>query len=38
MGWKIIKQYMEENPGVRLQQLMQNNDYQGILNSAAYKP
>jgi hypothetical protein len=38
IGWKIIKQYMEENPGVRLQQLMQNNDYQGILNSAAYKP
>jgi hypothetical protein len=29
---------MEENPGVRLQQLMQNNDYQGILNAAEYKP
>jgi hypothetical protein len=38
LGWKIVRQYMDENPDITLQNLMLNNDYQGILNAAAYKP
>ena len=38
LGWKIIQSYMEKNPEVDLNKLMLNNDYQGILNAAAYKP
>jgi hypothetical protein len=38
LGWKIVNRYMEKNPGVSFQELMKNNDYQGILNAAAYKP
>ncbi len=38
LGWRIIHKYMDMNPEVSLQQLMLNNDYQGILNSAGYKP
>ncbi len=38
LGWKIIHKYMKEHPDVSLKQLMENNDYQGLLNSAAYRP
>jgi uncharacterized protein YjaZ len=38
LGWKIVRKYMDKNPGISLQDLMKNNDYQGILNKAAYKP
>jgi hypothetical protein len=38
LGWKIVYQYMENNPEVDLPKLMENTDYQGILNSAKYKP
>ncbi len=38
LGWKIVRKYMEKNQGVGFRQLMLNNDYQGILNTAAYKP
>jgi gliding motility-associated lipoprotein GldB len=37
-GWQIVKKYMDKNPGVTLQQLMQNTDYQNILNKSGYKP
>jgi len=38
LGWKIIHKYMQNNPGISLPELMLNTDYQGILNSAKYKP
>ena len=37
-GWQIVKRYMEKNPDVRLQKLMQNKDSQKILNDSKYKP
>lgn len=38
IGWQIIRKYMESNPETSFQELMQNNDYQGILNTANYNP
>lgn len=38
IGWKIIQQYMENNPDVSLQDLMKNTDSQQILNKSGYKP
>ncbi|MEN8119871.1 MAG: hypothetical protein ABFS35_05970 [Bacteroidota bacterium] len=38
LGWKIVHKYMEEHPETSLSQLMGNTDYQGILNSAGYRP
>ncbi len=38
LGWKIIHKYMKSHPDIDLNKLMLNNDYQGILNSAGYKP
>lgn len=37
-GWQIVKKYMDRNPDITLQQLMQNTDYQNILNKSGYKP
>ncbi len=38
LGWRIVQNYMENNPGISLPELMKNTDYQGILNKAKYKP
>ncbi len=38
VGWQIIKQYMKQNPDVKLKDLMANNDLQAILNAAKYNP
>lgn len=38
LGWKIVHKYMDKHPDMTLKQLMKNNDYQGILNSANYRP
>lgn len=38
VGWQIVKAYMKANPGVTLQQLMQNIDSQLILQGSKYKP
>ena len=38
VGWQIVKQYMKENPDVTLNNLMNNNDFQALLNSAKYNP
>ena len=38
LGWKIVHKYMDENENISLKQLMENADYQGILNSASYRP
>jgi hypothetical protein len=38
LGWRIISKYMDKNPNVTLEQLMQNNNYQEILASSRYNP
>jgi hypothetical protein len=38
VGWQIIRQYMNNNPDVSLEQLMQENDAQAILKKSKYKP
>lgn len=38
IGWKIIQAYMENNPDVSLQSMMQDTDSQSILNKSGYKP
>jgi len=38
VGWKLVQSYMANNPEVTLPQLMQENDYQKILNSSKFKP
>lgn len=38
LGWKIVQNYMKYNDDVTLPELMQDADYQGILNKARYKP
>lgn len=37
-GWQIVKQYMERNPDISIQQLMLENDAQKILAASKYKP
>lgn len=38
IGWQIIRAYMENNPKVTLQELFLDQDAQGILTKAKYKP
>ncbi len=38
IGWQIVRQYMKKYPETTLKQLMQNNDYQQILNDSEYLP
>jgi uncharacterized protein YjaZ len=38
LGWQIVRKYMKRHPEITLNQLMNNNDYQGILNASAYLP
>ncbi len=38
IGWQIVRQYMNKHPEITLPQLMQNSDYQGILNASGYFP
>jgi hypothetical protein len=38
LGWKIVKEYMKNNPDVTLENLMKNTDLQLILNRSAFKP
>ncbi len=38
LGWQIVRQYMKKFPGVTLAELMENSDYQGILNESGYYP
>lgn len=37
-GWQIVKEYMDKNPDVTLQQLMADQDAQKILNGSKYRP
>jgi gliding motility-associated lipoprotein GldB len=38
IGWQIVRKYMQENPDVSLQELMANQDAEGILRASKYKP
>jgi hypothetical protein len=38
IGWKLIQSYMENNPEVSLPSLIQDIDYQKILNLSKFKP
>lgn len=38
MGWQITKSYMQHNPEVTLQQLLEDGDAQQILENSYYKP
>ncbi|MBC3540461.1 gliding motility lipoprotein GldB [Rufibacter sp. H-1] len=38
VGWQIVRKYMENNPQVTLQQLMEEKDARKILNLSRYKP
>lgn len=38
IGWQIVRAYMDKNPDVTLNQLMQDNDSQKILTLSTYKP
>jgi gliding motility-associated lipoprotein GldB len=38
IGWQIVRQYMKRNDEVTLSELMQNTDYQQILNDSKYYP
>ena len=38
IGWKIVKEYMDRNPSVTLQQLMTDSDFQKILDKSKYRP
>lgn len=38
IGWQIIKQYMNKHQSVTLQELMNNTNYQQLLEESGYKP
>jgi hypothetical protein len=38
IGWRIVEQYMKENPDVTLQEMMANSDAQEIFKTSQYKP
>jgi gliding motility-associated lipoprotein GldB len=38
IGWRIVRKYMDNNPKVTLEQLMQETDGQKILANSKYKP
>ncbi|NOX48045.1 MAG: hypothetical protein GXO89_13810 [Chlorobi bacterium] len=38
VGWKIVKRFMQNNPTVTLEDLLKDEDSQGILQKSRYKP
>jgi uncharacterized protein YjaZ len=38
IGWQIVRKYMDKNPEVSLDKLMQMSDSQKILNDSKYYP
>lgn len=38
IGWQIVKQFMDNNPEVSMEQLMEMNDAQQLLAKSKYKP
>jgi hypothetical protein len=38
LGWQIVRSYMKEHTNVKLPDLMNNTDFQSILNQSGYQP
>lgn len=38
LGWQVVRSYMKQHPEVKLTDLMDNKDFQGILNQSEYQP
>lgn len=38
IGWQIVRKYMKKHPEITLPELMNNSDYQQILNDSEYLP
>lgn len=38
IGWQIVRKYMKKHPEITLSELMNNNDYQQLLNDSQYLP
>lgn len=38
LGWQIVREYMNEHPEITLPELMENTNYQEILNASGYFP
>jgi len=38
LGWQIVRSYMKKNKDVKLADLMNNTDFQGVLNNSEYQP
>jgi hypothetical protein len=38
LGWQIVRSYMKQHPETKLADLMNNRDFQGILNQSGYQP
>lgn len=38
LGWQIVRAYMKAHPEKKLADLMNNQDFQGILNQSGYQP
>lgn len=38
LGWQIVRSYMEQNKDVKLSDLMNDTNFQGILNNSEYQP
>jgi len=38
LGWKLVQSYMKNHPEITLPELMQESDYQKILNTSKFKP
>ncbi len=38
MGWQIVRSFMRQHPDVKLGDLLNNQDFQGILNQSGYQP
>jgi len=38
LGWQIVRSYMKQNKEIKLADLMNNHNYQSILNQSGYRP
>lgn len=38
IGWQIVRSYMKQNKDIKLADLMNNSNYQSILNQSGYQP
>ena len=38
IGWQIVRSYMKQNPKIKLTELLENTNFQEILNQSGYQP